>query len=58
MDELRASSQQSAEQAEMSASEARQVLTLSEGGTKAVEQSVQEMSRKIKSGPSPPKFSA
>lgn len=44
MDELRASSQQSAEQAEMSASEARQVLTLSEGGTKAVEQSLQEMS--------------
>lgn len=44
MDELRASSQQSAEQAEMSASEARQVLSFSERGTKAVEQSLQEMS--------------
>jgi len=44
MDQLRASSQQSAEQAEMSASEARQVLTLSERGSKAVEQSLQEMS--------------
>jgi len=43
MDELGASSRQSAEQAESVASGARQALTLAEGGTQAVNQSLQGM---------------
>lgn len=43
MDELDASSRQSAEQAEASASGARQALTLAENGTQAVQQTMQGM---------------
>jgi methyl-accepting chemotaxis protein len=43
MDELGASSRQSAEQAEVSASGARHALSLTEGGTKAVRQTLDEM---------------
>lgn len=43
MDELDASSRQSAEQAEASASGARQALALSENGTQAVQQTMQGM---------------
>lgn len=44
MDELGASAQQSAEQAEASAAGARQALVLAEGGTKAVQHTLEGMS--------------